>query len=1405
MDRLNSTTKRTGAATAGPGGVAVTGSVHGGISMGAPLVARSAYRQQVRRIAPERLLDRDAELAELAEFCHSGGGLPYLWWQAPAWAGKSALMSWFALNSPDTVTVVSFFITARFAGHNDRMAFVDVVLEQLSAVAGEPLPGFLTEATKEAHLLDMLDAAAAACARQGRRLVLVVDGLDEDLGVTVGPDAYSVAALLPVQPPANVRIVVTGRPHPPVPSDVPDNHPLREAAIVRRLEISPHAQVIMTDAERELKRLLHGRPAEQDLLGLVAAAGGGLSAEDLAQLTGWGKWEVEQHMRAVSGRTFARRANRWQPGTGPDVYVLAHEELQSKAVECLGPARLTDYRERLHKWADGYRTHAWPADTPEYLLRGYFLLLQAIGAHDLMLACALDQVRHDRMLDVTGGDAAALAEIVTVQHLMRDAEPDLAALLRLAVARERLTSRNAHLPVGLPALWARLGDLRRAEALARSIVEPGRQAEAFSLLLRAAAGGQDTARLAQQGEAAAHLVTDPYRQAQAMVRLVGAVAASGDFDRAERLVHAIDDSSRRPQALLALVRAVATSGDLGRAEKLARSLSDPVWRTRALVDLVASAGRSRLPLIVEESEAAVAALGDGRRFEEWVRLTAALSATGDIEAAEAFARRATSLHLHVASLVAVLHAAPGDDRDRLDGLADRAMRLAEVDPGAQWTQLPVTISSMDRYATAPAVNANSAEWRARELADLAVAAAGRCSADLVRKIAGSAEAVTAVTGTPLQEEERADLAVALARIGDHDRAAALLGSVHDPGTRAGVLMRQLIAGGQVDPRTVERAEELIAGVPDGARQARLLVELAGAAILGGRRDHARRLAERAESVARSIAVTDWHAKERVERALVRAALATRDFRRAAALAGSASSVRPRDALLAEVAAAAARGGDLALAEEIALRIATARSRGRALIELLRADTGDRTADGAGAGGAPERLAEEAEKLARSLVDPQQQAEMLSALMQALAEKGATERALAVTRWFADPQAQAQALTALLNLVLARGDQQIVRAVVSHGVAATRSISSTEQRVDALIEIVRAAVRAGDAYWTGELAWQAEQMTRWIIEPDQRARSLTALVRVVATSGEHTLTGRLTARVEAAIELVEGPPRMARALIELTAALAACGSPQEANRLAARAESALGSVADAYQRACLQVDLMEALATTTCQATLLARIGLDPEGAAGPGAGSAVVSPWRIVHPDQRARALTALARAAAARGHTDAAVRIAGAVTDPYERDRALTGAARAAAAGGDLERAAAFTRHISAESRAALLLDLMRDDPARAGRLSGRAMAAILDLADPDHRAELLTMYAQALAAAGDRDGAEAAARTIPDVPTRARALAGIATRAEPAGARRLAAEILGTEAWTTSLGVLARLEPTMLTGAADDLLRPR
>ncbi|MEV6926493.1 helix-turn-helix domain-containing protein [Dactylosporangium sp. NPDC051485] len=186
---------------------------------------RSGYVEQVRDIAPGggrpgALKDRDRELAALADFC--AGDEPYLWWLAGPWAGKTALMSTFVLNPPAGVEVVAFFVTARLVAQADSTAFTDALLDQLSAVIGETLPGTLTTpVSRDVHRRALLRAAAEQVNAAGRRLLLVVDGLDEDRGGRAGSGLPSIASLLPKVPDKSLRIVVTGRPNPACPMTCP--------------------------------------------------------------------------------------------------------------------------------------------------------------------------------------------------------------------------------------------------------------------------------------------------------------------------------------------------------------------------------------------------------------------------------------------------------------------------------------------------------------------------------------------------------------------------------------------------------------------------------------------------------------------------------------------------------------------------------------------------------------------------------------------------------------------------------------------------------------------------------------------------------------------------------------------------------------------------------------------------------------------------------------------------------------------------------------------------------------------------------------------------------------------------------------------------------------------------------
>ena len=352
----------------------------------------------------------------------------------------------------------------------------------------------------------------------------------ERAGMVV-PDARSIASLLPHDPPAGMRIVVAGRPDPPIHDDVPVWHPLRELSIIRPLAPSRYAQDIKALAQQELRRLLHGLRTEQDLLGLLTASRGGLSGPDLVALTGAPLWEIEDVLHGVSGRTFTRRTSTWQPEHGPEMYLLGHEELQATAQAYFGDQRLAGYQDRLHAWAKEYQDRSWPVGSPEYLLRSYFQMLTATGDVARLVACAADAARHEWMLDMTGGDSAALNEAVSALNLITAQDtPDLTAALRLARHRDYLTDRNTNIPTKLPAVWATLGQYIRAEALATSITYLNKQAEA----LAAVAGTLAEADQHEQAKTVARSITDPDWQAWALTAVAGALAQAGQHEQPPR-------------------------------------------------------------------------------------------------------------------------------------------------------------------------------------------------------------------------------------------------------------------------------------------------------------------------------------------------------------------------------------------------------------------------------------------------------------------------------------------------------------------------------------------------------------------------------------------------------------------------------------------------------------------------------------------------------------------------------------------------------------------------------------------------------------------------------------------------------------------------------------------------------
>ncbi|MFE0174751.1 hypothetical protein ACFWZ2_20750 [Streptomyces sp. NPDC059002] len=777
-------------------GIAVQGRTFNGpvtLYGGSAGPARSAYWEHVRNIAPTQLHDRDEELTELAAFCQGAGEHSFAWWRAGPWAGKSALLAWFALHPPEGVRVVPFFITARLAAQNDRSAFVDVVLEQLAELVGEPVPPQLTEATREAHLLRFFGRAVEECEGRGERLVLLVDGLDEDRGVTDGPDAHSVAGLVARVPYEKLRVVVAGRANPPVPADVPEGHPLRAACAVRELAPSAWAGAVRSSAEQELGRLFRAGGDHLDALGLLTAAGGGLSLDDLAELTGAAPFRLQDVLRTASGRTFEVREG---------AYLLAHQELHLQARWLIGEATLGQYRERLHAWAAEYQASGWPARTPPYLLRGYFAMLRERADIPRVVALATDPSRHERLYGDTGGDVATLAEIRAGEEAIVEAGGHpLPDLLRLAVQRHILRRRNAAIPRELPEAWAALGYADRAEALALSI--PSLEGRVSTLIavaeaLRHRGDGERAAEVLRHAEAAIRRLDQQGVEPWHFKNLVETWLRWGELERATALAATITSSAVLESVVPLVTTALAEQGWHDRAEAFTERAESIYVRALGLLTAAAGAAKGgehqRADKLFGKAEEAVGRRAPYRSVGILRRIARAYAEFGAYERGVAFAEGLTGVGLAGSPSAAgrrIAHAAHTEIALVLAGRGDVGGALALVLPGVAAGVGPAAPTTTSASAsTTPSTPASTAtptttptpEPTPASTPTLPLAIARAALTDDVRMqydtclvliaTGHHAEAETMARAFP-HGSDRAPIALALARAGECDRALRL--------------------------------------------------------------------------------------------------------------------------------------------------------------------------------------------------------------------------------------------------------------------------------------------------------------------------------------------------------------------------------------------------------------------------------------------------------------------------------------------------------------------------------------------------------------------------------------------------------------------------------------------------------
>jgi tetratricopeptide (TPR) repeat protein len=1034
---------------------------------------------------------------------------------------------------------VSFFVTGRWAGHADSDAFTEAMVDQLAVVAGAPVAAIPTRSARDRERQRLLDLATRRVGDHQQRLVLVVDGLDEDEGAKPGSDKPSIASLLPRRPPEAVRVLVTSRPHPGIPLDVAADHPLRQTRR-RRLAPSAYAQGVEIEAKGELLEQLNGAPPQADILAFITASGGGLTLTELVELTGVPRFKLEVMLGSVFGRSLQTRPALDVPADQAEpVYLFAHVTLRAIAEEQLGGA-LERYRERIHQWADEFRRRGWPDDTPRYLLRPYGQLLAAARDVERLVWLAADPARHHRLLASTQGDHAALDEIAAAQRLLLDnPDPDLAAMGSLAVHRHRLASRNENIPVELPTLWAQLGDAYRAEQIARSITALDVRDKALRSIAEVMAEGRQWER----AEELARTIPTLDIQAKALRGIAWAQARAGRRGEAEQLAGTIPDPTSRAQALLAITLAVASVDPdqadrlTSDAEQLASAIPDTDAQAkvrRGVASALARAGRR------DEAEQLAGTISDPTiRAQALLAIARALAPTEPdrairlINRAEKLARTATDPETRVWALLAIARALAPTEPDRAIRLINRAEKLAQA-----------TTDSFDR------------EWALRGIAR-AVAERGQWVR--AEQLAGT------IGNWYIQAHAFLAVARALARAGQWDRAEQLAGTIADPtiGAAAFCAVAQAVAGADPDwavrlankaehfARTVsprnegfldgfleelarmfgvtdpdqldtlegileafveggrwDQAEDLVRTIPDPATQGEGLLEIAVALIASGERDRALRLTVDAERLAKQISDPDATVKMLLTIAEM---LAGTDPDRAEQLTNDAEQValtsRNPDTqakALRRLVDALVEGGHWDRAEQLArtnadpvTQVSTLQTIGHALVERGHPDHA-------------KQLISDAEEIARTITDPEAQAKAVRAIVDALFKVGLWDRAEQLAGTITDQEVQATALQRLSDALAAAG--QWDRAEQLAG-----TITAPEAQAKAVRSLVDALAAAGQ--WD-----RAEQLAGTITDPETQAEALLGVADalVQAAKREQTDGSQVQARARRILaELLTG--------------------------------------------------------------------------------------------------------------------------------------------------------------------------------------------------------------------------------------------------------------------------------------------
>ena len=373
----------------------------------------------LRDLAPDRLEDRESEMVDLEAFVHNSDDVWYTM-EADMVSGKTAVMVSFALNPPDDVRMVSFFIRRSGGDGNDRGSFAFVMGAQLAKILGREYTEPVRDPAQHTEFRQLLRRAATACRSEAtpRPLVLLIDGVDEDsyFENPDGTDAKSILSLLPRRLPEGVKIITASRPNPHLPEDV-----LCDANTNRRIVSLKPSPIAEKSINRKDMKIFFKSDGAVDIGAFLAACGGVLTVQDLSKLLTTRRhqrirtWDVREYVDRSPGRILTP-VDVGFGGQEVLAYRLGHDVVTRAVIRELDPdsfgegdepederwwapirqKALAPYRAIIRKWVKECARKGWGQNTPSYMLSEacFDLMLNDKKDDGSSVRVVLDQCRY---------------------------------------------------------------------------------------------------------------------------------------------------------------------------------------------------------------------------------------------------------------------------------------------------------------------------------------------------------------------------------------------------------------------------------------------------------------------------------------------------------------------------------------------------------------------------------------------------------------------------------------------------------------------------------------------------------------------------------------------------------------------------------------------------------------------------------------------------------------------------------------------------------------------------------------------------------------------------------------------------------------------------------------------------